>query len=110
MADYRMYFWAADHIRAREDFGADNDIDAIRIAQVLCDACSDSCDAFELWQENRQVDTAQGFQPVSLAKLTQAHQQIVIETEETILQSNWTIAQSRRLIEHIERLKTGRSR
>ena len=110
MADYRMYLLAADRIRAREDFEADNDIDAIRIARVLCDACSDSCDAFELWQANRQVDTTQGFQPVSLAKLTRAHQQVVIETEETILQSNRTIAQSKPLIEHIDRLKTGRSR
>ena len=100
-----MYFLVADRIRAREDFDADNDIDAIRIAQVLGDACSDNCDSFELWQEERKVDTAPGFQPVSLAELTQAHQQIVVETEETILKSEWTIAQSKRLIERIELLK-----
>ena len=107
MADYRMYLLAADRIRAREDFEADNDIDAIRIAQVLRDVCSDSCDSFELWQEERKVDTAPGFQRGSLAELTQAHQQIVVETEETILKSEWTIAQSKRLIDRIERLKQG---
>ena len=107
MADYRMYFLVADRIRAREDFEADNDIDAIRIAQVLGDACSDSCDSFELWHEKRKVDPAPGFQPVSLAELTQAHQQIIVETEETILKSEWTIAQSKRLIDRIERLKKG---
>ena len=42
---------------------------------------------------------------MSLAELTQAHQQIVVETEETILKSEWTIAQSKRLIERIELLK-----
>ena len=109
MADYRMYFLVADHIRAREDFEADKDIDAIRIAQVLGDACSDSCDSFELWQEERKVDTAPGFQRGSLAELTQAHQQIVVETEETVLKSEWAIAQSKRLIERIEHLKTGRA-
>ena len=40
MADYRIYLLAADRIRAREDFEADNDIDAIRIARVLRDVCS----------------------------------------------------------------------
>ena len=105
MADYRMYFLVANRIRAREDFEADNDIDAIGVAQVLGDACSDYCDAFELWQGKRKVDPAHGFQPVSLADLTQAHQQLVVETEETILKSEWTIAQSKRLIERMERLK-----
>jgi len=105
MAEYRMYFLVADRIGAREDFQADNDIDAIRIAQVLCDACSDTCDSFELWKENRKVDAAQGSQPMSLAELTQAHQHLVLETEEAIIESDWIIAQSKRLI---ERLKTGR--
>jgi hypothetical protein len=109
MADCRMYFLVADHIRARENFEADDDIDAIRIAQVLCDACSDSCDSFELWQKQRKVDNAQESQLLSLAELTQAHQQTAVETEETILKSDWTIAQSKRLIEPIERLKTGRA-
>jgi hypothetical protein len=107
MADYRMYCLVADRIRARVDFEADNDIDAIRIAQVLGDACSDNCDSFELWQEERKVDTAPGFQPLSLAELTQAHQQSVVEIGEAILKSEWTILQSKRLIERIERLKQG---
>ena len=108
MADYRMYFLAAGRIEAREDFQADNDIGAIRIAQVLCEACSDRCDSFELWREKRKVDTAQGSQPASLAELTQAHQQLVLETEEAILTSEWMIAQSKHLIERIECLKRGR--
>ena len=107
MADYRVYFLAADRIEAREDFQADNDIDAIRIAQVLCEACSDRCDSFELWREKRKVDTAQGSQRASLAELTQAHQQLVLETEEVIVKSEWVIAQSKRLIECIEHLKPG---
>ena len=89
MADYRMYFLAADRIEARQDFQADDDIDAIRLAQVLCEACSDRCDSFELWREKRKVDTAQGSQPASVAELTQAHQQLVLETEEAILTSEW---------------------
>jgi hypothetical protein len=107
MADYRMYFLVADRIGAREDFQADNDIDAIRIAQVLRNACSDRCDTFELWKEKRIVDTARGSQPVSFAELTQPHQQLVLETEEAILKSDWIIAQSKTLIERIERQKTG---
>jgi hypothetical protein len=91
MADYRMYLLAADRIEAREDF----------------QACSDRCDSFELWREKRKVDSAQGSQPASLAELTQAHQQLVLETAQAILTSEWTIAQSKHLIERIECLKRG---
>ena len=58
----------ADSIRAREDFKADSDTDAVLIARVLCDACSDSYDSFELWQAKRKVDTAQQRRPMSFAE------------------------------------------
>ena len=60
MADYRMYLLLGDRIRAREDFEADNDIDAIRIAQVLCDACSDTSNSFELWLGHEKLTPCKG--------------------------------------------------
>jgi hypothetical protein len=50
-----MYFQNKGKIDGREDFEADDDVAAIRIARVLYDACSDVCDHFELWQGTHQI-------------------------------------------------------
>jgi len=34
----------------RHDFEAEDDRAAMILAEVLCDACSDMCGFFELWQ------------------------------------------------------------
>jgi hypothetical protein len=107
MSTYRMYFRTTGQIRGREDFEAADDVAAIRIARVLYDACSDVCDGFDLWQGKRQLRARQPHhQLASLANLMEAHQQLAIETEEHISQSRWLIAQSRRLIETLDRAKS----
>ena len=109
MAWYRMYFLASERIGGRQDFEADEDVAAIRIAHVLHDTCSDICQSFELWQGNRQI-RAQQPQPrdstASLIDLIEDHQRVVIDTEEVISQSCWTIARSRRLIETLNQVKS----
>src|SRR5215472_5687494 len=93
MALYRIYFLASERIGGRQDFEADEDVAAIRIAHVLHDMCSDICQSFELWQGNRQI-RAQQPQPrdstVSLTDLIEDHQRVAIDTEEVISRSDWT--------------------
>jgi hypothetical protein len=44
MSPYRIYFLCEKgRIIGREDVEADDDVAAIRLARVLCDACSDVC-------------------------------------------------------------------
>ena len=106
MASYRMYFLASERIEGRQDFEADEDITAIRIAGVLHDACSDICQSFELWQGTRQIRAQQTDHfRANLAELTEDHQRLTIDTEELISQSDWRIARSRRLIETLDRIK-----
>ena len=109
MASYRMYFLASERIGGRQDFEADEDVAAIRIAHVLHDTCSDICQSFELWQGNRQI-RAQRPQPrdstVGLTDLIEDHQRVAIDTEEVISRSGWTIARSRRLIETLNQVKS----
>src|SRR5262249_21927719 len=97
---YRTYFLLDDRIHGREDFQADDDVAAIRIARVLYDACSDVCEAFELWQGRREIRAAQQPHHVTarLADLIEAHQRVTIDREEAISQSKGMIARSRRLI------------
>lgn len=103
MTAYRMYFRIDDHIHGRQDFRADDDFAAIRIAGVLFDACSDICQSFELWQGERLIPA---HQPHHLTDLTEAHQRLTIEMLEAISQSHWLIARSRRLIEILDGIKS----
>ena len=111
MTAYRMYFRTVGKISCREDFEADDDVAAIRIARVLYDACSDVCDCFELWQGKRQLRARQPHhQLVRLDDLIQAHQRVTLDTEDRMCRSRWRIAESRRLIEALDRAKAASER
>ena len=105
---YRMYFFIDHRIHGQEDFQADDDVAAIRIARVLYDACSDVCEAFELWQGTREIrDAKQAYHATAqLADLIEAHQRVTIDSEEAIKDSKWMIARSRRLIETLDGIKS----
>ena len=106
MEAYRLYFKARGSIVAREDFDAENDAGAQRIAAVLFDACSDRCDVIDLWQGTRQVPLDLPGRGEGLGSLSEAHQEIAVKTEEIIVRSEWTIAASRRLIERLEKAQS----
>jgi hypothetical protein len=111
MTAYRIYFLAGNgRISAHEDFEADTDVSAIRIARALCDACSDVCAGFELWQGQRRIPARQlPHNRASIAELSDAHQRVVIETEESICRSRWAIAQSQRLMDLLASIKASGS-
>jgi hypothetical protein len=47
---YRIFLRGHGAILGRQDVEAENDRAAMILAEVLCDACSDMSDFFELWQ------------------------------------------------------------
>ena len=107
MTAYRIYFYINGEIHGRQDFEADDDVAAIRIARVLYDTCSDICESFALLQGKRHIQAQQPHhQQASLVDLIEEHQRVDIETEEVISQSSWMIATSRRLIDTLDRLKS----
>jgi hypothetical protein len=107
MSAYRIYFRIQDNVHGRRNFEADDDVTATRIARVLYDACSDVCDGFELWQGKREIHARQPHhQRANLVDLTEALQNVVLETEEHIRKSRWMIAQSRRLVQILDRSKS----
>ena len=107
---YRLYFLDGnDHIAARDEFKADNDHTAIAVAEVLHDACSDRSPGFELWEGARRLarNSCEGLvQPRQEVELTLAMQEMVLEREEIMRQSQWCIAVSRRLLERIDQFNT----
>ena len=57
MASYRVYFLnEGGRIEAGQDFEAASDAVALVVADMLCDACADVCDRFELWQGVRRIE------------------------------------------------------
>ena len=101
MATYRIYFFGPAAIIGREDFEAKSDTIALQMAQALFDACSDNCQSFDLWQEERHVAVPRLFRPSSFVELSKANQERVIQTEEVIAQSGSLIAKSRRLLQKL---------
>ncbi|HWB48108.1 MAG TPA: hypothetical protein VG651_03285 [Stellaceae bacterium] len=106
MASYRIYFFGETMIHGRHDFDADDDQDAIQIASVLFDACSDDSRSFDLWSGTRRVVVPRPFVPRTFEELSAANQEIAVDTEERIAHSEWHIARSRRLLDAIDAKKS----
>ena len=109
MPAYRMYFTTRlGSIVGRQDFEAEDDVAAIRVAHALFDACSDTCESFDLWQGTHQIRVPEPHRYPQLSDVSDNLQEIAVKTEEMIVRSEWTIAASRRLIEKLEQAKQRR--
>ena len=100
---YRLYFWAAGRIVGRHDFDAEDDGAARAISAQLFDVCSDKCEAYDLWSGQRRVPVGSPpLKRVSLDELSAIHQETMVAVEEAISRSQWSIAQSRRLLDKLD--------
>jgi len=108
MASYRLYFKALGSIVGRQDFEAEDDAAAQRIAAVLFDACSDRSQNIELWQGERPLSLNLPGRGAGLDSLCEAHQEITVNTEEIIVRSEWAIAASQRLLDQLKTAKRWR--
>jgi hypothetical protein len=118
MPSYRIYFRTRDvattdgpndvfrmrkgRIGGRDDFEACDDRNALLIAQLLSDACADVCETFELWEGDRKIDTTRAVPHATAEQVNARNQEIVIEQEMVMRDSNWHIATSRRLLERLQ--------
>ena len=99
---YRIYFKNRHgFFIGCDDFDAQDDDHAMAIAQTLRSACSDICSGFELWQSARRVDTHIAG---NAEEITAQVQNTVLEREMALLDSEWVIAESARLLKQTQRL------
>jgi hypothetical protein len=114
VALYRVYFRNQyKFVVGRDDFAAEDDARAMAIARALCDACSDLCTSFELWQGVRQVEM--GSSPrspdMNFDEIAPRVEDIVLERELVLRESRWVIAESQRLLQQTQHLlNNGRRR
>lgn len=105
MGTYRVYFRDSSLIVGRHDFSADDDQSAVTIGDVLCDACSDRCDAFEVWNGDHRVVGLTPRSSRSVDVILGRAQASIVKCEEALQSSEWIVARSRKLLERLEELR-----
>jgi len=107
VAEYRLYFLdKRGGIAAREEFCAPSDGDAVAIAGIVADACSEKYASFEIWSFARQVIGPLAAIPtVSFAEVSRGRQEQILQLEDAIHHSHWAVANSRRLLERTSELR-----
>jgi hypothetical protein len=107
MDSYRVFFRNAFGIVGRQDFLAGDERAAVAIAEILCEACSDKCDSFDVWRGVRCVvqERRPRFPRLSADAITAEGQSVLIECEEAIRKSQWTVATSERLSMRLAELR-----
>ena len=107
MSIYRVYFREASGIVGRHDFVAGDDQEAVSMADILCDACSDRCSSFEVWEGGHRIlaPRTPRFR-AGVEGIQERRQEAVIEHEDTILRSpsvSWSTSLNCVLSEEIAR-------
>ena len=105
MSTYRVFFRSAGQIVGRHDFVAADDQAAVTTADILCDACSDRCDSFEVWIGDRCILGLTRRSPRTAEVILGRSQEVIVECEEAIQRSSWAIAASETLLKRLENLR-----
>ena len=105
MGGYRVFFRNGPNIVGRHDFTADNDQAAVTTADVLCDACSDRCDSFEVWSGARCIVGRTSRSPRAVDVIMGRSQQSIVECEDALQRSDWIIASSKKLLDRLDELR-----
>ena len=106
MGTYRVYFCDSTRIVGRHDVTANDDQEAVTIADVLCDACSDRCNAFEVWDGDRCVVGHTLHSPRAADVILADVQEVIVQSGEAIQRSEWFIASSEKLLQRLEELRS----
>jgi hypothetical protein len=106
--EYRVFILdSLGRIEARQGFLAQDDTEAGIFVALLCDACSDNCAGYELWNRERLVISmrmGQGTHP-TLEDISEQRQWNVLKLEETFQQSHWRLSKSKKLLAATEALR-----
>ena len=110
MTAYRLFFLDRNGaIQAREEFAAASDDDALILASVVWEACSETYSGYELWSFARRVVSAPDgigmIPPPRLDELDVERQERVLALEEMIQRSRWRVAKSEKLLQSVDALR-----
>ena len=110
MPSYCMHFLSRSGPAGKHYYEADGDHEAVAIAGLLYDACSDACDSYEVWRDLDPVYApyTTAARPIeTMGQLSKRLQELLVNNEERIQASRWAIAKSERLLERMKNFKPG---
>lgn len=105
MTNYRLYrFDREGAIVRRDDFAADNNVEAKGIASAICDACSDEHHhRYELWKDDLAISGGETIASVLQAGgLSAKARRTVVDHEIALRNSYWRVSQSRKLSQRLQ--------
>jgi hypothetical protein len=111
VAEYRLYFFdAAGHIFARHDFAAPNDATAIGAGSVTGEASSDMHSGYAIWRADYELFSKETRAPrllnsVAAATSSDLVQEVVLEMERRLRDSEWAVARSKTLLAALDELE-----
>jgi hypothetical protein len=101
-ASYRLYLRRFGEIACRHEFTAEDDARAREFAELLAEATSDICDAFEVWQGGRVVVCPERVQRGGERKAYSFVRESIVGAAEAVLKSGWAVARSKLLLSRLE--------
>ena len=103
---YRMYLLGHEgEITGRVEFDAERDGVAMIIAEVICGACADVCNGFELWHGGSCVGVGLcEHVEIDATMLDDETREEVARLEECLRHSSWPVAKSTRLLQALSAL------
>jgi hypothetical protein len=111
MGTYRLLFFDDGIVCGRFDLQARDDDRAAETAEILFQACSDCCQSWGIWEGTEFVSSG----PMKLrtrlgaSDLTEQRQENIVRCEEAMLESEWAIASSKRLLAELDKLKASKT-
>ena len=109
MNQYSLFFLDdRNAIQARHDFRTEDDAEAMTIAALLCEACSDVCAGYELWNASRLIMSSRNRMNINggvptFDEVTVERQRAIIWHEESVQRSQWQLSRSKKLLALIGR-------
>lgn len=107
---YRFYL-LNDHIIGQLDFQTEDVDQALEIAEIMFDVCSDRCRSWQVWDGDVFVASGPRTAAARLgaSDLTERRLENIVRCGEALLNSDWAIASSVRLLAELDRLKASKS-
>lgn len=113
--DYRIYLLGEDgHIRAAENFTAEHDEDALQVARLVHDSCSDVFPARELWRGPVKLPgpaphPPDGAETAQHLRLSRVLQDTALDLAERLHRVFGLVRESRKLLKAMDDLRAARA-
>jgi len=99
---YRLYVRSENQIVARVDFNASDDDDTVAVANFICGLVDGKDAVCEVWRGANCLYQTSTRQAMRWESLSRERQDVVLRTEEALVNSHWAISKSKALLAAVQ--------